>query len=506
MKNEAADLKYSLNVDFGIFTNENNELPLAVYIERLDSDLAEMRELYDRRRNEIERCIDQQDELCEELDAPRKALSLNPLATEYEVASFQEHLIDLKKEKLRRQTEIDSLKHEIIAICEELEVNASQTVNDRLSPTEKNIAILQNELESLQNQREAIKRECHHLIEKLESIWECLDTPKEIRINFKHLATIYKQSSLNEIEEELKRCKILKQENIKLFVDRLREQIIAQWDKIHRSEAERNKFTYFFSQVYNEDLLELHEMELEECKRFYETNRVIFEKFAERNDWWEKKIALDAKENEPNRYNNRGGQLLREEKERRQLKVKLPMIEAEIEKLVEEYRARTGREFLINGEEIIELMNRDWENIRNTKEQLKSARKGNAPGSSQKPRAVVPPTPKTPSTIHGHTTMKRLASTTNLATASGNTGKRMHLDVQGRMNNITSMSTSKKNVTRTQYDHNPTHTKRNLFGNGASFARPASVKRTRPVVMSTLRVPPLSLPRRRVSFASVISV
>lgn len=501
MKAEAADLRHSLNVDFDVYANENNELPLAVYIERLDADLAEMRELYCRRKNEIEQCLEEQDRLCEELEEARQTLALSPLASEVEVSSFQEHLIDLKTLKLKRQNEIDCLKREIIDIGEELDVTMSQIVSEHLRPTEKHISQLRDELRTLQHQRESIKRECQHLIEKLDSIWECLEVPMSIRLKFRHLATKYKQSSLDEIEEELKRCKVIKQENIKLFVDKLREQIVAQWDKIHRSEAERNKFSYFFSQVYNEDLLELHEMELEECKRFYEANRNIFEKFAERNEWWEKMIALEAKQNEPNRYNNRGGQLLREEKERKQLNLKLPMIEAEIKSMVEDYRERTGRDFLINGEEIVELMNRDWENIRSTKEQLKSARKVNATtGQTPKPRAVVPPTPKTPSSVHGHTTMKRLASTTNLATASGNPGKRMHLDIPGRANNLTSMSTSKKNVMRTPYEHQSTMTKRNLFGTGTNFPRPtASVKKNRAAVVSTLKVPTLALPRRRVS-------
>lgn len=291
-----------------------------------------------------------------------------------------------------------------------------------------NLNSLRDELKSLRHQRDLIKRDCEQMLSKLESLWDCLDVSSAMRSKYRNLATIYKQSSLDEIETELKRCKALKQENIKLFVDKLRVQIVAIWDKIHRSEHERNKFTYFQSEVYTEDLLELHEMELEECKLFYENNRwvehlnkgfidenmtehvsvlyrVIFEKFAERNAWWEKLIAFEAKQNEPGRYNNRGGQLLREEKERKRLNLKLPEIEAEIKKLVEEYRDRTSRDFLINGECIIDIMERDKEEMRNAKELLKSARKGNGP-------SAVPTTPRTPMSVRGQTTLKRVPSST----------------------------------------------------------------------------------------------
>lgn len=137
---------------------------------------------------------------------------------------------------------------------------------------------------------------------------------------------------------------------------------------------------------------------------------MIFEKFAERNAWWEKWVALENKQNEPNRYNNRGGQLLREEKERKQLNAKLPEIEAEIKKMAIEYRERTNRDFLINGECIIDIMQRDRESIRMAKEQLKSARKGN--GTSATKPWTAPLTPRTPMSARGQTTLKRMPSST----------------------------------------------------------------------------------------------
>lgn len=136
------------------------------------------------------------------------------------------------------------------------------------------------------------------------------------------------------------------------------------------------------------------------------TCRAIFELFNERNEWFEKKKALDAKQNDRNRYNNRGGQLLKEEKERKLMDAKIPKIENEIKVLVQEFREQNNQEFLINGEEIIQLMDKDWENYRGTKELLKSARKAvTTPG-----RTVN--VPKTPMSVRGQTTIKRMASTT----------------------------------------------------------------------------------------------
>lgn len=270
---------------------------------------------------------------------------------------------------------------------------------------------LREQLNELRRKHEEIKRECNQMIEKLDLLWDFLEVPPAVRTKFRGFGEMCKPSSVELIKDELNRCKQIKQENIKLFVDKMRVQIIAQWDIIYKSEADRKKFKYMESSLYTDDLLDLHELELNNCKQYYEENRLIFEKFSERNNWWEKMIALEAKQNEPGRYNNRGGQLLREEKERKQLNMKLPEIEEEIRKLTEEYCERTGRIFLINGEPIVDVIERDWESMREAKENLKSARKATTNLLTPSHRGGL--TPKTPMSIRGQTSaIKRLASTT----------------------------------------------------------------------------------------------
>lgn len=125
--------------------------------------------------------------------------------------------------------------------------------------------------------------------------------------------------------------------------------------------------------------------------------------FDSRNQWWQKKKELEAKQNEPNRYNNRGGKLLQEEKERKQTDIEIPKIEKRIKTLADEFRRQNNREFTINGVAIIDLIENEWEAYRNSK-LLKSARKAVATPSK------VAMTPKTP--LRGQVTMKRMASTT----------------------------------------------------------------------------------------------
>lgn len=141
------------------------------------------------------------------------------------------------------------------------------------APTEQNIEFLRGQLNNLEHKRDEIQRECHQMIEKLDLLWDFLEEPAAVRTMFRNMAETCKPSSVELIKDELKRCNQIRQENIKLFVDKLRIQIIAQWDKIFKSEAERNRFKYMECSVYTDDLLDLHELELNNCKKFYEDNR-----------------------------------------------------------------------------------------------------------------------------------------------------------------------------------------------------------------------------------------
>lgn len=75
------------------------------------------------------------------------------------------------------------------------------------------------------------------------------------------------------ISDELKRCETQKRLNIQRFVDKVRIEIEKYWDLTLKSDQERARFTHFTNDCYTEDLLSLHELELEDLKKFYEDNR-----------------------------------------------------------------------------------------------------------------------------------------------------------------------------------------------------------------------------------------
>lgn len=138
----------------------------------------------------------------------------------------------------------------------------------------ENIERLKSEVAYYEKQRESIKLECDHLIDKLELLWDVLDCPPSISEHYRNIGRKYTQKSIEILKEEFKNCKESRQQNIKKIILNMRERIVHQWDIIYRSERDRQKFQeYFESTLYNDDLMTLHEMEYEECKRFYDENK-----------------------------------------------------------------------------------------------------------------------------------------------------------------------------------------------------------------------------------------
>lgn len=97
--------------------------------------------------------------------------------------------------------------------------------------------------------------------------------------------------------------------------------------------------------------------------------------YNKRNIIWEKLMNLENRANEPNRFKNRGGQLLNEEKERKQVNAQLPKIENELLDLAKEYEAENGTPFKINGKNLEDIIREEWKELKNDKKMQSSAKK-----------------------------------------------------------------------------------------------------------------------------------
>lgn len=127
-------------------------------------------------------------------------------------------------------------------------------------------------------------------------------------------------------------------------------------------------------------------------------------------------VALET--TNPDRLQNRGGQLLREEQERKKINRELPVIRQEILEMAAAYEQRKHKPFLVCGRNIADATNGLYEEREERKQLLASNRKLNGTvqrtpmsvkGSNRKMNGTT--TQRTPISVN-KSQMKRTASVT----------------------------------------------------------------------------------------------
>lgn len=425
LKKEAENLKRLLKTDVQLPNYEGDDVPLVIVQSELDKSLENLREELRLRKEQICELLLEQEALCEELGEPPRALLADPLPTAEEIDNFRAHLLHLKDEKLERMNKVSILRKEIKNFLQILELKITTQHEDRLL-NHRQIKMNKETFDELKRMHVLYGsqvKELHDTIQamrnKLESLWERLNTSPNTRNKFNRYND-FNQHTYDVFYGELQRCETLKSQNIKLFVEQIRGEIAKLWEKTLKSETQKSRFSNYNSTCYSDDLLVLHEMELEDLKSFYEANKQIFELFADRNILWERMNALEAKASEPGRYNNRGGQLLKEERERKTIATKLPKIEQQICDLVKEYEEKEHAPFLVYGENIIEVMASQWEQKRREKEMLQSARKNGGKPATNANAMKTNSTLRTPLSIKNMSTVSSLRKTPSTISLASN--------------------------------------------------------------------------------------
>lgn len=74
------------------------------------------------------------------------------------------------------------------------------------------------------------------------------------------------------------RLEELKRQNIEKFIHSVRQDLVTWWDRCYVSDTERQGFTPFHAEIYTEELLQLHEAQVEKYEELYTSNKEIFSK------------------------------------------------------------------------------------------------------------------------------------------------------------------------------------------------------------------------------------
>ncbi|XP_017125659.1 protein regulator of cytokinesis 1 [Drosophila elegans] len=488
LRTEASDLTRLLHepVDIG---PRPDDMPLVVWQLKLDKSIEHLREELARRQAEICELLLQQEQLCEELGELPQPLLADPLPLPEQMDAFRDRLEQLRDQRALRLKEMDqlrqSIKHDMKLLGCLPQTDAEERLLNQVEHclTPEAFERLRHMQKSFADQVKELRERIDDMRSKISVLWERLQETDEYAMRRVRESTSYNQRTYDVLREELQRCQALRRQNLKTFIEQLRLEIKEWWDLTLKSPQERKRFSNYYNDWYNEDLMELHELELDDLKTFYNKNKDIFELYKSRAELWARMEALEAKASEPNRFNNRGGQLLKEERERKAITSRLPKIEQQITELVHAYEERENTAFLVHGQNILELMAADWERQRLAKQQ-NSARKKPPPSSSAS--KVMPPpapgstAPRTPRTLRNMSTFSSSTMSLrktpsqqhlrplNVTKSTGNLHKRLNPSAnlqtggpktpnakRSLMNTLNSMTKASPAVQRQQQSHQP---------------------------------------------------
>jgi len=359
-----------------------DQVPLCKVEQMLQTDLQNLERLKKERMMILKELLMKEHEICKKLGCKALSITANVLPTEQDLESFKLYLQKQEIEKTRLENVFMDIRHSIIKMMDDLDISPSSPFEELVCKNPEEFVLSANNMTKLREFRDELSMQVEDTkccIEKMKedllALWKYLDEPSDVCQSFLEMHRGYNTNTVNAFGAEIKRCKEKRKENILKYVTQIRYELLNLWDLCKYCEAERNKFAPFYSNTFTEDLLTLHELEVERLRKFYNDNRMIFELLEQRENLIMKIKELLQRANNPDRYHNRGGQLLMEEKERKVIQKKLPKIEAELKQLINEYEAKHNQMFTIYGISLENVLAETWESITLEKETMKKARK-----------------------------------------------------------------------------------------------------------------------------------
>ncbi|XP_026330687.1 protein regulator of cytokinesis 1-like [Hyposmocoma kahamanoa] len=390
LKEEAEELSKYLAMDITVLEFKDNMMMIE-YKDELEKQIAGYRDQVRERKMKMERLLEWQRDLVDKLGVTIHELQDIPLPSEEDLDKFKNHLTVLQAERDKRAEIFLNTQVEVKDIMEHLQIKPQNkfenivvsSLSVDFKVTDLNMDRLAKLRQDLQEKFQQTNNRVLELRERLSKLWDCLEEDQIYRDNFLQAHKGCNPQTEAAIKEEIKRCDQIKRQKIQVFVANVRTKIKLMWDNVMYSQKQREEFVHYYQDIFTEDTLTLHELYFDKITSYYNEHKCIFELVLTRKNLWLKMTELEARASEPGRYHNRGGQLLREEKERKSIANKLPKIEEQLRELVTEYEAKTGNTFTVDGKPLLQLMTDEWETRKAERHNKLSARK----------QALTPTTP-----------------------------------------------------------------------------------------------------------------
>ncbi|CAI6342896.1 unnamed protein product [Macrosiphum euphorbiae] len=380
------ELQMHISID-----DHNDATPLIDVQINIDKSLQECRKIKEQRMLELNRLQEEEKQICQLLNEKPKYSGIKDMPSATLLENIKSHLIDLTNTQIKRRSTFAEQKSKVESLLADLgEIPILQfdkmVLGDpnEFQLSKSNLDELQKLIKRLENQTENQKCMAMELRTKLNSLWDRLQIDVTYREHFVSTKKGFGKSVIQELKLEVERCETLKKENIKQFIEKLRSELNDLWDRCHFGERQRKQCPVYYSTEYNEDVMDLLDIEVDNAKKFYNDNISIYHLFEEREHLWNKMIMMQEQANDPARlWQNRGGQLLKEEKERKIIQKELPKVERELKNQLQSYEQRENKIFYYRDERLFDFIERQWDELKSNKKILQQTKSKIQSGTKQ---------------------------------------------------------------------------------------------------------------------------
>ncbi|KAM9067661.1 protein regulator of cytokinesis 1-like isoform X1 [Sarcophilus harrisii] len=331
---------------------------------------------------ELKRLQEQDQAFCELLHTSPYSMDRGSVPSLEELDQFRCYLATLAETKACRQEEFVSAKRQILLLMEELDYAPDTSLEKDVSRGDEDTSDLSLEklaaLHDLLHRLEVLRAEneivCEELHAQIQKLWNELQVPCEERETLAILMTDSLTKRRKVLQSEVDRLEELKIENLKKVIEAVREELSLYWEKCFYSQDQREAFAPYYSEDYSETLLQLHDAEVVQLKHYYEVHRELFEGIQKWEENWKLFLEFERKASDPSRFINRGGNLLKEEKQRARLQKTFFKLEEELKTQIELWEQKYSKDFVVNGQKFLEYVMEQWEMHRLEKEKAKQER------------------------------------------------------------------------------------------------------------------------------------
>ncbi|KAF3818049.1 hypothetical protein GH733_014921 [Mirounga leonina] len=394
---EEESLKERLIKSISICQKELNTLCSELHVEpfqeegettilQLEKDLRTqvelMRKQKKERKQELKLLQEQDQELCEILCMPHYDIDSTSVPSLEELSQFRQHVATMRETKASRREEFVNIKRQIILCMEELDHTPDTSFErdvvcedeDAFCLSLENIATLQKLLRQLEMRKSQNEAVCEGLRAQIRELWDRLQIPAEEREAVATVMTGSKAKVRKALQLEVDRLEELKMQNMKKVIEAIRVELAQYWDQCFYSQEQRQAFAPYYAEDYTENLLQLHDAEIVRLRNYYEVHKELFEGVQKWEESWRLFLEFERKASDPSRFTNRGGNLLKEEKQRAKLQKTLPKLEEELKARIEMWEQEHSKAFVVNGQKFMEYVMEQWEMHRLEKERAKQER------------------------------------------------------------------------------------------------------------------------------------